>query len=358
MGLPNTVNKLWQIAWISDLAVPLAIFLLLYFLRGPIVRCLFRPVHRLNGEKEWPGELERSFQQPLRALIIACGIYAALWISPAVPHAGAGWGIFVRCFRSLLVLLLAWGLCRLCGSRELAGGLLLKKLEVDTDGILFPFLSKILRFLVLCLAFLIIAQEWDYSISGLLAGLGLGGLAFALAAQDMLSNLFGGLVIFLDRPFHLGDWIQAGDVEGTVEDINFRSVKVRTFSQAMVTVPNSKLVDRPVTNYSRMGKRRVNFTVGLKYGTTERQLRACSDRIREMLLKNKQIDPETVIVTFSNIGKSSLDLMLYFFTKTTNWQEYLNVREEVYYGILRILEEEKAEIAFPTRTIQVEKETS
>ena len=356
MSLSNIVNELWKIAWISGFAVPLAVFLLFYLLRGEAVKWLFRPVYRLNGGKEWPGELERGVQKPLRILIAVCGLYAALWISPAVPHSGVLWGIALKCFRSLLILLLAWGLGRLCGSRELAGGLLLNKLDVDSDGVLFPFLSKILRFLVLCLALLIVAQEWNYSISGLLAGLGLGGLAFALAAQDMLSNLFGGLVLFLDRPFSIGDWIQADNVEGTVEDINFRSVKVRTFSQAVVTVPNSKMVDRPVTNYSRMGKRKVSFTVGLKYGTSERQLRSCADRIREMLLRDEEIDPETVIVTFSSIGESSLDLMLYFFTKTTDWQKHLKVREDVYYGVLRIIEEEKAEIAFPTRTVQVEKE--
>lgn len=356
MSLPNLVNELRQTAWIADFAIPLAVFLLFCLLRGAAVRGLFRPVRRLNAGKEWPGELERSFEKPLRVLITVCGLYAALWISPAVPHSGAVWGIAVKCFRSLLILLLAWGFGRLCGSRELAGGLLLKKLDVNADGVLFPFLSKILRFLILCLALLIVAQEWNYSISGLLAGLGLGGLAFALAAQDMLSNLFGGLVIFLDRPFSIGDWIQADDVEGTVEDLNFRSVKVRTFSQAVVTIPNSKLVDRPVTNYSRMGKRKVSFTVGLKYGTTERQLRSCADRIRAMLLEDGEIDSETVIVTFSNIGESSLDLMLYFFTKTTDWQKHLKVREDVYYGVLRIVEEEKAEIAFPTRTIQMERE--
>ncbi|XOQ43428.1 MAG: Mechanosensitive ion channel family protein [Clostridium sp.] len=359
--MQNLAEKLWQTSWFAGFVVPLAVFLLFYFLRGTVVSLLFKLAHRLddlNKKHEWSAEVEQSFQKPLRILIAVAGIYAALRISPAVPHSGSAWLAAVKCFRSLFILLLAWGFSRLCGSRELTGNVFLKKLDVNTNGILFPFLSKILRFLILCLALLIIAQEWNYSISGLLAGLGLGGLAFALAAQDMLSNLFGGLVIFLDRPFVIGDWILTDDIEGTVEDINFRSVKVRTFSQAVVTIPNSKLVDRPVTNFSRMGKRRVTFTVGLKYGTTERQIRSCEERIRKMLVENEDVDPETIIVVFNSIGESSLDLMLYFFTKTTNWQKYLKVREEIYYNILRIIEEEHAEIAFPTRTIQVEKNDS
>lgn len=353
----NTLELLWQTAWISSLLVPLAVFFLFYFLRKSIVRLIFHPLLRMNSGKKWPVELKQSFEKPLCVLMIVCGVYAALLISPSVPDTGPFSIVLTKCFRSAIILLLAWGLSRLCSSRELTESLLLKKLNFNTNGILFPFLSKILRFLIFCLALLIVAQEWNYSISGLLAGLGLGGLAFALAAQDMLSNLFGGLVIFLDRPFSIGDWIQVGDVEGTVEDLNFRSTKIRTFSMALVTIPNSKLVDRPVTNYSRMGKRRITFNVGLKYGTTERTIHTCADRIREMLLHNDEIDPETVIVTFSNIGESSLDLMLYFFTKTTQWQEYLKVRETIYYGVLRIIEEEHAEIAFPTQTVQVERET-
>lgn len=350
----DEMRRVWQVPWVADFAVPAAVFLLFFFLRTPVVKLLFQPAKKLNAGKAWPSEMERSFEKPLHVFITACGAYAALWISPAIPHGNVGWGIAVKCFRSLLILLLAWGLGGMCGSQELTGSLLLKKLDVNTSDTLLPFFSKILRFLILCLALLIIAQEWDYSISGLLAGLGLGGLAFALAAQDMLSNLFGGIVIFLDRPFTIGDWIQADDVEGTVEDINFRSVKVRTFSQAIVTIPNSKLVDRPVTNFSRMGKRKVSFTVGLKCSTTESQMRACVDGIREMLLHNRDIDPETVVVAFNDIGESSLNLMIYFFTKTTDWQKHLKVREEVYYGVLRTLEREKAEIAFPTRTIVVD----
>lgn len=342
----------------ANWALPLTVLLLSIFLRGPVVRLSFRPFKKLAEKRGsiLPAELERGFDRPLRVLMIAAGIYAALYLSPLAPHGGTFRTLEDKCFRSVLILLLAWGLCRLSDSRELTETAFFKILDSKSDGVLLPFVSKILRFLISALAVLIVAQEWNFSISGLLAGLGLGGLAFALAAQDMLSNLFGGLVIFLDRPFGIGDWIQTDDVEGTVEDINFRSVKVRTFAQAIVTIPNSRLADRPVTNYSRMGKRRVSFTVGLKYGTTERQMRACTGRIRETLLKSPDIDPQTVVVTFDSLGESSLNFMLYFFTKTTDWQEHLRIREEVYYAVLRILEQEKAELAFPTRTVQIERQ--
>lgn len=354
----SATQTLWETDWVRDLAVPLFVLLLFVVLRGPAVRVLFLPFLRLaeKSGNPWPAELKKSFGRPLRALLAAAGVYAALWICPVVPHDVPGWATWVKCFRSLVILLFSWGLFRLSDNRVPGGTLLAEKLGLKDDSFLLPFLSKIFRFLVAALAALMIAQEWSYSISGLLAGLGLGGLAFALAAQDMLSNLFGGLVIFLDRPFGIGDWIQTGDTEGTVEDINFRSVKIRTFSQAVVTVPNSKLVDRPVTNFSRMGKRRVSFTVGLSYGTTAEQMKACTEKVRRMLRENADIEPETVTVAFDGIGESSLNLMLYFFTRTTDWQKHLQIREEVYYSLLRILEEEKARLAFPTRTVRLENE--
>lgn len=348
----------WETDWVRNLAVPLFVLLLFVVLRGPVVRVLFLPFLRLakKSGSPWPAELKKSFGRPLRVLLAAAGVYAALWLSPAVPHDVPAWAAGVKCFRSLVILLFAWGLFRLSDTRVPGGALLAEKFDLNGDSFLMPFLSKIFRFLVAALAALMIAQEWGYSISGLLAGLGLGGLAFALAAQDMLSNLFGGLVIFLDRPFGIGDWIQTDDTEGTVEDINFRSVKIRTFSQAVVTVPNSKLVDRPVTNFSRMGKRRVSFTVGLSYGTKAEQMKACTERLRRMLRENEDIEPETVTVAFDSIGESSLNLMLYFFTKTTDWQKHLQIREEVYYALLQTLEEENMQLAFPTRTVRLEDE--
>lgn len=354
--MTDVIQKFLEQDWTANLAVPLAVLVLFVFLRGPAVRALFLPLGRFS-RGGWPQELERGLGKPLRALMIAAGIYAALRISPAVLHEGPAWAAGVRCFRSALIVLFAWGLFRLSDGSAPAGESAAKKLGLNIDGALVPLLSKIFRFLVAALAVLMIAQEWNYSISGLLAGLGLGGLAFALAAQDMLSNLFGGLVIFLDRPFVIGDWIQTDSTEGVVEGINFRSVKIRTFAQAVVTVPNSKLVDRPVTNFSRMGKRKVDFTVALRFGTTERQLRACTEGIRAMLLQNPEIDPETVSVALDGIGENGFRIMLCYYTKTTDFQKHLKIREEVTYGLLRILEREKAELATPVQTVKLENGT-
>lgn len=354
--MAEAVQKVLRLNWVANLAVPLAVLLLFAFLRGPAVRALFLPLRRFSGNG-WPQELERSFGKPLRALMVAAGAAAALEICPAAARSGPAMDAVARCFRSALIVLFAWGLFRLSDADGPAREAAVRKLGLRVDGVLLPFLSKIFRFLVAALAVLMIAQEWSFNISGLLTGLGLGGLAFALAAQDTLSNLFGGLVIFLDRPFGIGDWIRTEDTEGIVEDINFRSVKIRAFSQAVVTVPNSRLVDRPVTNFSRMGKRRVDCTVTLKLGTKEEQLRACRDGIRAMLLRDGRIEPETVSVSVDGIVENGFRLSLYYYTKTADWQEYLKIREEVLYALLRILEREGAELATPVRTVKLENGT-
>ena len=197
----------------------------------------------------------------------------------------------------------------------------------------------------------IIAQEWGYDVNGFVAGLGIGGLAFALAAQDSLSNFFGGIVIILDKPFSIGDWILTPNVEGTVEDINFRSTKVRTFAHALVTVPNATLAKNPITNWSKMGRRRITFNLGVTYTTPKEKLAKCVAGIETMLRTHEEIHPETIFVTFDSFNSSSLHIFIYCFTNTTAWGEFLKVKENVNFKILEILEQEGVSVAFPSRSV-------
>ena len=353
-GYP-TISSILNRPEISGLALPLVVFLLFFLLRGPVAAVFAKPFKRLSKKtgREWPGEFALAFQKPVRVLLAAVGLFIALRMSTAVPHGGAAWQNAVRCFRSLWVALAAWGLCRL--SDGAVALLFEKKPDLQISEVLLPFLSKALRFLITALAVLIIAQEWNYSISGLLAGLGLGGLAFALAAQETISNLFGGLVVFLDKPFAIGDWIKTGDIEGNVEDMNFRSVKIRTFSQAVVTVPNAKLVGGAIMNFSRMGKRKVDFTLTLSLETKPEALRACTEEIRGMLAECDGLEPGSSAAALDGIGQNGFSLMVSFYTVTTDWQEFLRVREEVYYRVLAVLEREHVLLAVPMQFLRLEK---
>jgi MscS family membrane protein len=228
---------------------------------------------------------------------------------------------------------------------------LAKKSRSTLDDQLVPLLVKSLRILVVTLGVLFILQNFGYNITTLLAGLGLGGLAFALAAQDTVSNLFGSFTIFSERPFQLGDWIRVGDFEGTVEEIGFRSTRVRRFDQALITVPNSQFIKGGVINYSAMKKRRITFDLGLSYETSASQIKQVVAGIKKIIEEDDRFEHSFYRVKFSEFGAYSLNIFIYCFTKTTVWDEYLTVREEFNLKIMHLLEELGVEIAFPSQTI-------
>ncbi|VVB87396.1 Small-conductance mechanosensitive channel MscMJ [uncultured archaeon] len=226
-----------------------------------------------------------------------------------------------------------------------------RKTESTLDDQLVPLLVKSLRILVVTVGILFILQNFGYNITSLLAGLGLGGLAFALAAQNTVSNLFGSITIFSDKPFQLGDWISVGSIEGIVEEVGFRTTRVRQFDQALVTVPNSQFINTGVINYSAMKKRRINFNLGVTYGTSTGKMEEAVAGIKKIIEEDEKFDHSFYMVRFTEFGAYSLNILIYCFTKTTDWAESLAVREEFNLKILKLLDELGVEIAFPSQTI-------
>lgn len=158
-------------------------------------------------------------------------------------------------------------------------------------------------------------------------------------------------MILLDRPFTIGDWIKVGDMEGTVDEIGFRSTRIRTFAKTVITVPNSVLMNMSIDNFSQMPKRRIKLTVGVTYDTTPSQMRQAVAAIKQMLRNHAAIHQEFFLVNFTNFGASSLDIMVYCFTTSTKWEEYLDAREDVCLQIMETLGEMGLEIAFPSQTL-------
>ncbi|HJH29813.1 MAG TPA: mechanosensitive ion channel family protein [Methanosarcinaceae archaeon] len=230
-----------------------------------------------------------------------------------------------------------------------------EKTESKLDDQIAPLVVKSLRVFVITLGVLFILNNFGYNIASLLAGLGIGGLAFALAAQDTVSNLFGSFTIFSDKPFQMGDWIRINDFEGTVEDVGFRSTRIRRFDQAQVTVPNSQFIKNGVVNYSAMQKRRIKFNLGVTYGTTSAQIREVVDGIKQLIKEEHRFDHNFYMVHFTDFGDYSLNIFIYCFTKTTVWDEYLQVREDFNLSIMHLVEEIGVEIAFPSQTLYIEK---
>lgn len=223
------------------------------------------------------------------------------------------------------------------------------------DRTTLAVISKLLRASVLITALLMSLQSLGFSIAGVLAFGGLGGLAVGFAARDLLANFFGALMLFLDRPFEVGDWVRSPDreIEGTVEEIGWRQTRIRTFDQRPLYVPNAAFTTLTVENPSRMRNRRIYEIVGIRYDDLA-VLQPIVDDIRAMLREHDEIDSgQTLIVNFLNFGASSLDIMVYTFTKTTAWTHFHVVKEDVLLRIASIVEGHGAEMAFPTQTLHV-----
>ena len=214
-------------------------------------------------------------------------------------------------------------------------------------------ISKLARIAAGITAALMILQTLGLSISGVLAFGGVGGIAIGFAAKDLLSNFFGGLFIYLDRPFSVGDWVRSPDreIEGTVENIGWRVTRIQTFDKRPLYIPNSVFSQIAVENPSRMTNRRIKETIGVRYGDSSK-LESVINQVKEMLKNHPDIDGgKTLIVNFNCFAPSSLDFFIYTFTKTTDWVVFHEVKQDVLLKIIKIIEENGAEIAFPTSTL-------
>jgi len=336
---------------IHHLVFSLGIFLIFLILRKVFTHYVFSILLKLahKNKTEVGQKLLKAFEKPMAILFIVLGLYLALGYLPLAIE----YKITInQWFRSLLVILVAWGIYDLTGNSSLLSYEFKEKLKID--NILISFFTKVFRFLVVALATVIVLQELGYRVDGFIAGLGLGGLAFALAAKDMLANIFGGIVIIFEKPFLINDWIATPSAEGIVEDISFRSTKIRQFNQSLITLPNSTLANEPITNYSKMGKRRITFNLGVTYTTPRKKLQECVYQIKQMLIDHPDIHPETIFVHFDKYNDSSLDIFIYCFTNTTNWGTFLRVKEDINFKIMEILEQLEVSVAFPSRSLYFE----
>ena len=226
--------------------------------------------------------------------------------------------------------------------------------EVDKTTV--DAFSKLGRLTVVLTAALVIMQTLGFSVAGILAAGGIGGIAVGFAAKDIIANFFGGLTIYLDRPFSVGDWIRSPDkqIEGTVEVISWRHTRIRAFNKNPIYVPNAVFTTIVVENPSRMSHRRIKETVGIRYADIDKMAAIVAD-VRAMLEQHPEIDAkQTLIVNFDKFADSSLNFFIYTFTNTTQWVHYHEIKQDVLLRIAGIIARHRAEIAFPTQTLHIE----
>ncbi|MBT4760602.1 MAG: mechanosensitive ion channel family protein [Bdellovibrionaceae bacterium] len=232
---------------------------------------------------------------------------------------------------------------------------LTQKTENTLDDQLVPLVTKALRVFIVIFGLLMTIQNLGFNVMSLMAGLGLGGLAFALAAKDTAANLFGSIMIIIDRPFRVGDWIVANGVEGTVEEVGFRSTRIRTFYSSLVTVPNSILATTKIDNMGERQYRRDLVTLGVTYETSPKSLQSFIEGIKEIIKSNPHTRKDYFHVVFKSYADFSLNIMLYYFIKTDDWSLELKERENIYFEIYALADKLGVNFAYPTQTIYHEK---
>lgn len=215
-----------------------------------------------------------------------------------------------------------------------------------------PLIKKTLGVVFIVMAALTVAQRMGVQVGAFIAGLGIGGLAFALAAQDTITNFFGSLAV--DRPFRGGDYVSIGSTEGTVADIGLRSTRLRTGARTQIVIPNKLVAYEIVTNFSRMPQRRVDQILGLTYNTTPEQMQTILEDVRGILRSNPAVHPDQIAVYFAGYGNSSLDLQIIYFAADPNWRKHMELQERINLQIMRAVAARGLSFAFPTQTLHVD----
>jgi len=315
---------------------------------------VFKKVSSLSSTKS-DNYLADNICTPLGRLILLLSVYFAILLFKPFVQSKLVYKVVDNVFLVLLIYLFIGIMFIFIDSLSIYVNEWSEKTESYVDDQLSIVLKKALKITAVVISVMFLIQNLGYSISGLVASLGLGGLTIAMAAKDAVSNFFGSLIIVFDSPFKVGDWIKTGGVEGVVEELGFRSTKIRTFEKSLVTVPNSIVANTSIENFTIRNKRRIKFTLGIEYKTSVLKVSKVVDGIKQLINENSGILTDFYLVNFNSFGASSLDIFVYCFTNTTVWADYMEIREQFHLDILRLCEKEDVGIAFPTQSIYLEK---
>ncbi len=350
------LDNLGELNWGIELFLVVTLTLIIRVVALRLLKVMEKQLAKT--ENTWDDALFEAARSPLSWFILIMGLLWAIDISEGYVDVALfsdqNLGVVRQLTFIALIMLFFWRFITQAEKR------LLEKIEAAEsasenrmDPTTLQALAKLLRLSVVISAALIALPTLGIEITALLAFGGVGGIAVGFAAQDLLSNFFGGMMIYLDRPFAIGDWIRSPDreIEGTVEHIGWRLTVVRTFDKRPLYIPNSVFNKLALENPSRMRNRRIKETIGIRYGDADKMAVIVRD-VKDMLQKHEEIDTsQTLIVNFNEYGASSLNFFIYTFTKTTNWIEFHRIKEDVMLKIIEIVHGHGADFAFPTMTL-------
>jgi MscS family membrane protein len=362
--MQNQLNDFWDVVidvWqtgvsgvdFGSILIALGILMGFLVLRGLFTKFVVGGLQRMASRTESliDDAIINALEGPVRFIPLILGMFFALDYLDLPNGYEEKAGMLIR---TLVVFDIFWALYTITGPISHA----IRSLEEFLTREMLDWLVSFLHVAVVFIGAAAILEIWGIKVGPILAGLGLFGVAVALGAQDLFKNLIAGILVIAEKRMRVGDWIMVdGIVEGTVEHIGFRSTHVRRFDKAPVYVPNAKLSDNAVTNFSEMSHRRIKWIIGVEYGTTVDQLRQIRDQIEAYILENDAFASPQEVSTFVRIDSfndSSIDILLYCFTKTTKWGEWLEIKEALACKVKEIVEGAGTAFAFPSRSLYVE----
>jgi len=336
---------------LANLLLAIFVFLFILLLRKFFTRIVLAFLQRLAKHTEtfYDDRIISALKGPLRFGFVIIGLHFFFLLIFMETD-------FIKnILNTLVIYAVFWAILAIAEAlRELIYDVT-EKFNPDLSKEMGNFILAILKIIIGGIGLAAILQTWGINVTALIASLGLGGLAFALAAKDTAANLFGSFALLADKSIRIGEWVKVGGVEGVVEDVGMRTTKIRSFQKTLITVPNQLVANQPIENFSRRGIRRIKMHIGLTYGTTSEQIVRIKEEIETMLRSHEGISQkDSLMVFFDSFGDSSLNLFIYTFTATANWAKYLETREDIHIRIMRIVEGNGSSFAFPSQSIYVE----
>lgn len=351
--LVEIMEKIMSIK-IVDIAIAIGIIIFFRIFSGSISYIIIRMFKW--KEKNRKKIKESAFYKPLKTFLIVLGFYMAIVFLKFPLQIKDELMIWVtKIFKIISVIVFAKGLANSFSNDSSLTKKMKERWNKKIEDSMFSFILKAIRGIIYTVAGFIVITELGFDLSGLVAGLGIGGVILTLAAQDTAKNLFGGLVVFIDKPFVVGDWIQMDTFEGTVEDITFRSTRIRTFENSVVNVPNSIISNASIINWSKMEKRRYKLNLIIELDTPLEKLERFKIRVQDMLQSREAIFDDSIIVKFDTIADNGLNVLICSYTDSVDYASYLAEKEDINYKIMKILQEENIELAYDTKTVLLKK---
>ncbi len=347
---PVLTTVIWGIP-LANLIAAITLFLLILGLRKVFTNIVLVFLQKLSKRTTtfYDDRIISALKHPIRFLfvIVAFHVFFLLIYKETT---------FIKnILDTLVVYTLFWAILNIVEALKDLTYAATSKFNPDLSKEMGNFVLAILKILIAGIGLAAILTVWGINVTALIASLGLGGLAFALAAKDTASNLFGSFALLADKSIRIGEWVKVGGVEGVVEDVGMRTTKIRSFEKTLITVPNQLVANQPIENFSRRGIRRIKMHIGLTYGTTSEQLLKIKSDIEAMLKNHEGISQkDSLMVYFDSFGDSSLNIFIYCFTATASWAKYLEIREEIHVKIMQIVEANGSSFAFPSQSIYIE----